>query len=239
MISSTAISSLFLVSFCLIGRSQAFLSPFAHSIHAHWSSPTKFWKTFTFAGDKNAPELNYTQLAADFFSDPYFYRGNDEVARATATEREELFGVKTVQEVLHLVETRDVDVNACFMDSAALQPYAAMKPLEDRLHQQIVCVTDFNEVERLTERFVPLWSSSGLVNVTVSPQGILGKRAEQLCFVLGPSGSGKTFFALKYAATYGLHQAGLKYATVYLQHICQSFQLARTPRRWWNRLKER
>jgi hypothetical protein len=46
---------------------------------------------------------------------------------------------------------------------------------------------------------------------------ILEDRGEPLCFVVGPKGSGKTTFSLKYAAIYGVKEAGLLCTTVYLQ----------------------
>jgi hypothetical protein len=105
-----------------------------------------------------------------------------------------------------------------------------VQTLEERLEEQIVCVTDKDEVKLVTQRFVPLASSKALVRGTTSPQGILETRSQPLCFALGTSGSGKTFFALKHAATFGVRETGLKCVTVYLQPAgLSSFRESKDP----------
>jgi hypothetical protein len=232
---------LLFVSFGVIGQAFVFPHPSVDSSHIHKRGRTSFAKVEPLkvtlldssgGGGQGGtpPDLDREQLAVDFFSHPYFYDGDIGDAQAASATRACKFESKKVKEVLALFEKDNEYFVLPGIEAAKVLPYITVQTLEERLEEQIVCVTDKDEVKLVTQRFVPLVSSQALVRGTTSPQGILETRNQPLCFALGASGSGKTFFALKHAATFGVRETGLKCVTVYLQPAgLSSFRESKDP----------
>jgi hypothetical protein len=174
---------------------------------------------------ESPPTFNPEALASEFLSHPYFYNGNLAEAQAFSAGRQFAFGTKKLENLLLSFESRDqliANMTKCSINATKVIPYSKSTPLEDRLNKRIICIEEktvtesVEEVKLLKDRFVDLDSSKTLLRTTtLNEKNEPYKRELPLCFVLGPSGSGKTFFALKYAATFGVEH--LRHTTLYIK----------------------
>jgi polynucleotide 5'-kinase involved in rRNA processing len=157
-------------------------------------------------------------------SHPYFYDGDAVEAQAYSVPRELRFQNRTILEVLtsfDSIEQLKANMTTLALNAKKVAPFENLAPLEDRLLKRIISVEELTamgkspEVRRLEERFVDLDSSQNLLrNVTKTEENEDEKREEPICFVLGRSGSGKTFFAIGYAATFGVKDR--RHTTLYV-----------------------
>jgi uncharacterized protein YlbG (UPF0298 family) len=183
--------------------------------------------------------------AAEFLADPYFYGGDVGKARVNKEIRAYEFQSKKILNVLNSfasMEALEAFMSSISMIGKRVSPYSSLRPLEDRLHDQIIDLNtpvlgETAEVVLFRDRRVDLTSSRDLVKKVTADMTEDGEmREENICFVLGPSGSGKTFFSLKYAAQYGLRG---RYVTLYVKpHKLDGFIENKNPHDFVKKIRE-
>jgi hypothetical protein len=160
-------------------------------------------------------------LAREFYAHPYFYANatSDYYQAKLASDsnygsRLHMFRDYTVQEIwtwsLRIDNVKDwfSKVGIHGEQVFSYGPYT----IEDKLHDRIIPLSGFDEIDRAEEQFVPLdswnrllfWAYLGLWNT------------KDVLYICGPCGSGKTQLSVKVAATRALHKLPL-HTTIYVK----------------------
>jgi hypothetical protein len=155
-----------------------------------------------------APALDHEgrEKAVEFFAHPIFYKKGDYMDPYWVKSRQEAFREDSVAQVLAPLTTEKAVedyFSSVITEWRQVIPYTVLVPIEERLHDQVVCLTDVPEIKVLMEEYLPLNSSQKMIDEAKLPSPSKKKRSMEACFVLGSSGSGKTFFAVKRAAPFG------------------------------------
>jgi hypothetical protein len=161
----------------------------------------------------------------EYIANEVFYWKNLAVMNEFEQHREASFGEMTMREAFEQWHSKDTHekIKIAFLSAGAridvLERFMnADRTIEKVLHQQIIALNAFDEIELIEDRFVHV----GAANIAELSSLSSRRRVEQIVYLLGPSGSGKTFFAVKEAATYGWDSRSTEkvvpYTTVYLRN---------------------
>jgi hypothetical protein len=162
------------------------------------------------------------EKAKDFFSDPRFYDGSEEVAALCANKRHEKFGDASIGSVLKKLKT-EVQAIDYFKGTGihviAVFPFVRWKNIEDALDcEGIFTLNAKHEIDLVHDRYEDV----GLLTPIIEE----ASKKSPFFWVFGASGIGKTFYAVKQLATCGMSNLqAAKHVTLYLKPFeVQSFK---------------
>jgi hypothetical protein len=219
------------VAFCCRDSVLAFVVPASRVIAArHDFSPVQ--NVARMASSK----LKYGK-AKDFFADPRFYDGSEEVAALCASKRDGKFGDASTTSVLKKLKTEVQAIDyfkGTGIHAAAVFPFIRWKNIEEALHcEQVVALNAKHEIDLVHDRYQDV----GLLTPIIEE----ASKKSPFFWVFGSSGIGKTFYAVMQLATCGmniLQQA--KHVTLYLKPFeVRSFKSNKNGRELADWIKEK